>query len=773
MHFSERLDGWVRVILIALIGLLPFAFVPVSWVFVTQVKVALVAIALMIAGVLWLIARISDRALKLPWTSALIAAIFVPLVYAISAALTGFQSVSLIGGALESDTLALVALGFSFFALTAVVFTMHPGKILSALRALLFGSLVLLIAEVAHFVFPSLSLGGALAGQTGNLLGTWHEFAMYVGFIGLLSVALLRTPVTTGMWKYVVWSLIPLAGIFLVIANYADVLIAITIAAALLIGLRMYRARIAGSALWGGHTALGIFAGTVLFLAVFGSFIVNVLPDGIRVAQNEVRPSYAGTFAIGQQSLAHPLALLFGAGPNTFNRQWGMYKPLNINQTAFWNLDFPTGAAPVATALVTVGILGLLGWLSFMAAVLWSAIRLWFSSTDTPAVPIALPLSVGVLYLFVMHIASVPGTTLTLLTFGIAGLMIALLTPTFVATKHISLARGGLSHVGFSVAIVSALVMVVAGGSLVRVTVSEALVNRGVVAYNDSENVERASVLMQRALAVYPKNDRAHRSAVQLGLVSLQKLMASSDTNDEAARSRLQTKLEETIQHGLAAVAIDGQSYQNWLLLASLYAQLAGSNVEGAYENARTAFENAVQENPTSPIPYMNLAQLELLQGNAEEALALLAQTVQLKTDYAPAYYLASQIYAGQQSYQAALQAAVNAAQYAQGDSQAWYNLGAIAYNAKQYADADAALRQALVLQPQFANAMFVYALARYQLADATGALVILQELDKLDSNQPLVNELISDLIAGRELTPAQLLGQSKTIPSAAGATAH
>lgn len=756
MRTFERLDDVVRWLLVILLGLLPFFFIPVQWADTVQSKVVLAASILLVAAVPWIVARFLEGSTRVPWTFTMGAAVLVPLVYAVSTALAGFTSVSLVGAGVESDTLALVCVGFAALALSASVFSMHPRRINQAIRALLLGSLVLLLLQVVHFLAPSLLLGGVFAGQTGNAFAGWHELAMMAGLVAFLSLSLLGTPAAAGSWKYCFFATGVMSILLLVIANYSDVWMLLLAASLLLVVIRGYRTKaLAEAAFWRKE---GLLLGGVvisLFFFVFGSFIVNVLPERIRIAQNEARPSWQGTLAIGQQSLSKPAALLFGAGPNTFTREWGLYKSVDVNQTPFWNTDFTVGVASIPTSLVTVGLLGLLGWITFILALLWMSLRFWMSPTDAPAAVLALPVSVGVLYLVALQVLSIPGEILSLLTYLLAGFLVALLVPSFVPARTVALGRGdSMSWLPLIGATLAALVLVISAGASVRVVFAEMLINKAIVTYNTTQDPDKASVYIRKALRVYPGDDRAHRSAVELGLLSLQKLIASSDTS-EAAKAKLQATLKDTIQNGLDAVSLNGASYQNWLALASLYAQLAGSKIPGADENARAAFQKALDENPTSPVPYLNVAQLELLQDNPQAALQNLARAVQLKPDFAAAYYIASQIYASQKDYQNALQAAANAAKYASGDSQAWYNLGIIAYSAKNYQDAAGALQQALVIQPQFANALYVLGLSYYQLKDTKDAITVFEALDKLDPGQEAVTEIISTLKAGKPLPQA------------------
>jgi tetratricopeptide (TPR) repeat protein len=323
--------------------------------------------------------------------------------------------------------------------------------------------------------------------------------------------------------------------------------------------------------------------------------------------------------------------------------------------------------------------------------------------------------------------------------------------PLYIAEREFALgSRGALSWITCGLVALITAALVCAGVGLARIAYANALVNRAVLTYNQTQDLQASSHYVAQSLAVYANNDYAHRIAVQLGLLSMQQLIAAGQS---ASAAQLQETLKDTIQHGLDAVSINGDDYQNWLFLAGLYAQLVGANIPDAYNKAHAAYQQALADNPTSPVPYLSIAQLELAQKNTDAALQHLQKAVELKPDFATAYYLMSQIYASQKNYQAALQAAAVAANYASGDPDGWYNLGVIAYTAQDYPDAITALRQSLAIQPQFANALYVLGLAYYQSGDKSGALTQFEALNNVDPNQEAVQQSIAELQAGKPLS--------------------
>ncbi len=753
----STLDRIAQTLLLALFALIPFIFIPLQWLSALQSKMIVASLVLGAIAVLWTIARVVEGGGKLPWNMLFGASALLPIVYAFSAAMNGFSATSLAGTGVESDTLAIICLEFAALALTAMVFAGREHSVTLAFRSFIGGMLALQVVQYFHIAFPSVSLGGVLAAETGNALGTWHEFVMLMGFALVASIALVRSVVAEGVWRYAVIALGVLSVPLLFIGNFFDVWIAVTVALAVLLIVRWYQS---GSAVSLGRVRAEwvIVAAIVVALVgtFFGTIITSKLPERIAVVQVEVRPSWQGTFQIGEQSLANPKAFIFGTGPNTFVRQWGLYKPVEVNQTPFWNADFNVGVAPIPTSFITTGVLGVIAWLVFIIAVLWTVVGLWVRRAEKALSGRVLALSIAVVYMLAFHLSSIPGTSIGLIMFMLVGLLIASITPAYLRNKEVSIAGGDWKN---AVAIVCiglvALISLISAIGVFRAVLADTMINRAIVQYNATKDLQKSSDLIALSLSIQPSNDRAHRAAVELGLLKLQQIIAENAQDQAAQKQALQGTLEQTIKHGLTAVEVNSRDYQNWLQLAALYSQLAGAQIEGAYDNARAAYVRAQAENPTSPLPFLNIGQLDAIQGNYASALENLGKAVQLKPDLASAYYLASQIYVAQGDAQNALRAAAETARYAPNDPLAWYNAGAIAYAAGGFQDASIAMQQALALQPQYANAMYILGLALYQLKDIPNAITVFTALYQLDP-QPVVEQIITNLKAGNPIDQQQ-----------------
>ena len=749
----DRIAQWCMILLV---GLIPVFFIPITWITTVQAKSSLVAVLLIVAAVSWVTARFVTGSIRIPASLVLAAGLLMPLVYAISVAVSGVGPVSLVGTGVEQDTLAFTCILYAALVLSALIFSGAPRASVAAIRGLFIGGLALVLLEIVHFVFPDLSVGSAPLGQTWNAFGNWNEFAILLGLFIVLGIALRHTAAAQGLWKYLFDAVSLISVFFLIVANFFDVWTAVGI-----VGLIALLAQHFASQAQSGNPAselgtrwiwIAVIA-LALFFMLFGTLINNVLPSRIRVANIEARPSLQGTVAIGQQSLTEPASLFFGAGPNTFSREWGLYKPASINQSAYWNTNFTAGVGTIPTSFVTTGIFGIIAWILFAVALILAAVRaLARYSKGVEGNLSASVLGIASAFLLSFYFLYVPGPALSALVFLSAGLLVAFSAQAgFTGSLYTSFRGNGWK--GWAAAaglVLFAIVTAVSSIGTLRVLAAEMILNRSVVTYNNTKDIGSASNFVASSLSLYPPNSRAHRVGVQLGLAELQQLIAKADPNDEKSRAELQDVLKQTIQHGLDAVAINGTDYQNWLELAGLYQQLAGVKVEGAFENARAAYERARQENPLSPLPLLQLAQLELIEENTDVALQNLAAAVELKPDLAAAYYMASQIYAFRKDFKSAITTAAQAAQYEQNDPLGWYNLGAIAYAGADYATAASAEERALMLNPQYANAIYILGLSYYELKRSDDSIKVFNALNQLSPGQKAVTDILANLNAGK-----------------------
>lgn len=739
-------------------ALLPFFILPVPWVSVAQSKVLLLATLVFVAFASWLFMRLTESSLSVPKNVLLLSVSFLPVAYMVSAFASGGSIASFVSGSAEQDTVVIVCILYVYLALIGLTFSSGLPSLVRIARAFLGGALVLTIFQLLRLIVPDwLTLGGALQGSASSIVGSWHDLGIVAGLTVFLSSALFQTPVSAGrVWKWVVGALGASSFLVLFFVNTLDVWYVLTATILFYVTYRCYSLYMREQMpLRATFSRMGAWLALLVVMSVslVGSGPLHSrLPSQLQIAQFEVRPSWQGTFTIGEKVLSGKSGLIFGSGPNTFVHEWGRFKPAGVNATNFWNVDFPQGVGIVPTAFVTVGILGAVAWLLPVLGLLSSLVR-FLRDRRSYALPLKMvtgAILFAALYLMTFLVIYVPGITVVALAFLILGMLIAAeMLGSEGKTFVLPLGWGSWkSLVGLMALLVVSAAVLFACVTALRATLSDVYLGRA-SAYAASGDISRAGSLVGKALLIFPQNDNAERAAVQVGLARFSELAASGKT-DDAARSLLQKTFSETIKHGLAAVSINGRDYQNWLSLAALYQSLAGVGVQGAFENAKGAYEKAIAENPTNPLLYTLFAQLEMAQNEPDLALKNLDASLQLKRDLPVAYFFRSQIEASQKNFPAAESDAIAVTTLASEDPLGWYNLGAIYYAAGSYPEASAPLERALALQSNYANAMYVLALTYDKLGRAKEALAMMEKLEELNPGNATVARIIKNLKDGK-----------------------
>lgn len=748
MSSLKNLEHILAVLFVGLVALGLCFFIPLPWVGILQAKILVLSLLSLGAIGVWAIARYRDTSLHIPRSLIVIPVLALPVAYTLSALFSGSLASSYVSGVGGHDTVTAIALLSTLFLVAVYAVSSVEKSSRLAVQAIIVGGLVLMLVQVLHVLVPSVSLG-VLYSSTANIFGSWHEVGIVAGLLVFLGVVVHGVHSLSIHWRTAAWVLALVSFAMLLIVNMQDVWF---LSGVLLVSYGLYIRFLSerSQRTWSMRAVAPCIIGIVAILGgLSASYIYDALPSRLQVLQVEVRPSWEGTFAISKESGQGVLGTVFGTGPNTFATQWSLYKPLGVNATEFWNIDFNAGVGFIPTTFITVGALGLLVWAFLLAALLLALYRWIRTESSTRAAGLAPFFFGAALYLSAFHIFFVPSLTLSALLFLMLGIVAASEGMSgakgiaFDSKKYWDVTRASLVILVLLLSVFSML-------TLLRATFSDILVNKSSYTFSQGGGTSSALTSLRHALAMYPSNERAHRGAVELGLMQLGELAAQGGDTD-ADVSRLRSTLEATIQHGLSAVSINNGDYRNWLALADLYKDLAGVGVEGSYENARAAYERALTENPSNPLVYLQIAQLELSKGNTVDALAMLDKAFALKSDYAAAFFLRSQLYASEGKSAEAVSDAQRASELAPNDSLAWYNLGALLFDARMYEKAASSLEKSVSLRPDYANALFLLGMSYSNLDRKSEALAVLESVARKNPNNEELNKQIQILTSDIE----------------------
>lgn len=343
-------------------------------------------------------------------------------------------------------------------------------------------------------------------------------------------------------------------------------------------------------------------------------------------------------------------APFIGTGPSTYSFNFSAYKPLEFNLLRFWSFSFESAYNEYLQVLGTLGVFG------FAALVLISLIILrtsWKlltmrSSEETGSTSVVLPaLAVsGILtvVLLAIHATTLVSTVITLFIF--ATLM---MSQREIREKVMELGLGirattsdnkqfdlfpVLLFIIFLIGAVPAfikLVGVVSADYYHRQALSQAS-KSGTLTYQYLQKAES-----QNPQADLYRVDMAQTNfALANAIASKQKPGENTLTDQE--KQTIQTLLSQAINEGRAAVILNPRSARNWSVLASIYRNISGV-ANNALAFSLDAYGKGIQRDPLNPVLRLNVGGIYYTAKNYDQAIRFFSDAINLKPDYANAYY--------------------------------------------------------------------------------------------------------------------------------------
>jgi cytochrome c-type biogenesis protein CcmH/NrfG len=731
--------------LIATLFVAPLFFVPGGILDLGNAKPFIIVLGLGIAAILFLVEFMRKREVALPRHHLLSAALLLPVVYLLSALLTTPSSLSLLGYNLEVGTFGSILLGVMALFLAAVTFA-DTARSLQAILAL-FGSFGLLALFMAVKVIGggNLLVLGNFSGTMGNPLGSWVDLAVAFGLLATLSMLVLGMLPMKGIFKVAGWASFLVATALLAILHY-EAVFALTLVASLSAFFYFLKVESAFHFSRASGEREGLFSSPKLAPIILGVvslvFLVNPLISTDRsigalvsektgVANSDIRPTLSTTLSISKAVLTQ--RSLFGSGPNTFVHDWSSFKPSDVNATPYWAIAFPFGASFMATQVATTGIVGSILWLAFFALLIVLVLKAVSHIPESRASRFAFVSSlVTTLFLWTATFLYVPSFAMLLIAFLFTGVFLALGREAgFVPVRTLTFPHAPLKQAALLIALLAMVGVLYLGWSEAERALGAFHYAQAVKAANtEGASIDAVEAELMQAIKFAPL-DAYYSAVAQLNFSRAQAVAAATTGTKEENQAAFEQALGRAITASRAAVDANPANYQNWVALGNTYSALvpAPLKIEGAYESAQQAYNEAFRRNPSNPELPLLLARLELNKGDADTARSYIRSALALKQDYPDAYLLLAQLEVSEKNLPAALASAEKLAQLLPDNVGAQFELGLLKFSAEDYQGAADAFGAALKLSPDYANAKYYLALSYAKLGRTDEALMKLQEL--------------------------------------------
>jgi len=775
-------SGTVWAVGIAL-AIVPVLFIPMAVVPFGFTKTMAVVLAAVVGLALYILTRLRRGSIIMPPLTLLGTLWLLPIAYFLSALFSGNNlGFSIFGNQIEANTVGFILAGT--VVATVLSFTLRKTEQFSHIaKAAFIGLGLVLVAQIIFFILGTglLSGLGINSGAAANALGNINDLGVFLG-AGVVAtlVALLMGNVQkrTKNWLYafLAVSLLFLAGI-----NFTLIWIVIGLFA-LAVFIQGMLKQSGGThddvegvtALYAGETngeapsmnenmgmqksggannlvlSLSVLALSIIMIIGSGS-LGNILSGAFGFDQTAVRPSWQATLDVGQSTFAkNPI---FGTGPTTFGSEWLLAKTADLNNTIFWNVDFSAGIGYVPSIIAVTGLVGALAWIIFFGFFIYIGFRALILSRAQHQGMFVISLGSYLLamYFWLISILHVPGPVILFMAFAMTGIFIATLRFSGNQKREWGIFFSRSPRIGFMLVFVLTLVLL---SSIVTIFfageryLAGLFYNQSVLAAQSGDR-EAAGVALQQSLTL-DRSDRQYRLAAALGQNDLNRIANDEALSQEERAEAFQAALAGSVESAILATQAKSDNYQNWLALGNVYQLVVPLKVEGAYDNAKAAYAEALKLNPLNPEISLILAQLEIANEDTDAARVLLEEAISLKQDYVDAIFLLSQLEVQAGNTDEALQSAEAAAFFQPNNSNILFQLAVLREATDDTAGAIAALTRATSVNPSFANGYYVLATLLAQEGEFENALAALQAVASLSAeNAEALVEQIAALEAG------------------------
>ncbi|MDO8471334.1 MAG: tetratricopeptide repeat protein [bacterium] len=736
-------------ITLALLFLLPIFFIPGGALNLDVAKSALAVFGIIAIVLVFLLEIWREGKLNVPWHPFIFTIALLPLVYLLSAFLATPSSLSLLGYNFEVGTFGFMLLGSLILILAATIFS-DTTRSLQALVAFFVSiSIVALLVTIKVLFGGDILVLGNFFGNMGNPIGNWTDLAVSFGLLSVFAAfSLGMIPMKLSI-RILVYGVFVLGTALLVIINFYTALV-LTFGASVFLFFYFWKIEkhFFNTAATLPSASKNFLLKPVFLPVVLGIisliFLVNPTIPGTRgtlgdvvsgvfkIENIDVRPSFSATLGISKVVLSQ--GGLLGSGPNTFGRDWLIYKPVDVNTTPFWAVAFPFGVGFIPTQVASIGMLGTALWLILFVFLVLLGVKLLNRVPESRAERFTL---VSVLLItFFLWIASflyAPSATILMFAFIFSGFFVSVSRGSGIIPSRLLILKEPSQNRFISIILMAVITLgvVFLGWAGFNRTVS-AIYFKKAIELSNTAGVSLAEVEEKLDTAVrFSKLDTYYVALSRINFAKAQVAANATTSTPEENRATFEGALRKSIEAAKLAVSANPAGYQNWVSLGMIYSALVPEplSVVGSYENAFFAYSEASKRNPNNPELPLFLARLEFNRGNIEGALSFIRKSIALKEDYADAYLLLAQLEVRAGNTAGAILSAERLASLMPNNPGVYFELGLLKYSNKDYTGAADTFARALSLAPDYANAKYYLGLTLAQLGQLDEARKQFEEL--------------------------------------------
>ena len=761
---KNKLESISYVILLITFFLSPLLFISTKYFPLESVKAEIIIFGTLISLILFVISVLQKKTVILYRSPLSLISGLIIISTIISTLLSTNIQKSLIGQGFEVGTASFIVLMFVAMFFVSRLVTKNKDRLLTVYGTFMLSFLLIALFHVLRLLIsPSFLSFGSLNSITSTLIGKWMDLGVFAGAIFLLTFFTLVLFTIRRSIKVLIGILFILSAFILFIVN-SPVIWSVIALISLSYGVYQYiQTPASGLGIKKFASRISLFALIlVLIPAVLvwkGADLQDSILKPLYQEQNEIALPWQLTLDVTADTIKEKP--LFGAGPNRFGTEYLLHKPLVINPSIYWAVEFGTGFGFLPSMIVTHGIVGSVLWVLFLIFFIILGVRGLKRAKETFAkFSIASSFFVAT-FLWAMSILYSPSHVVLFLTFIMTGLFLAsLASEGMLSTKEYQTSGVANSNKLVTPIIVVVLIIALLWTLIyVKKIVALSYFQSGLSTLSASNNqdTDKAGDYFNIALS-WDNSDIYHQviSGIDIMKTSpiIQVLQDQSKKDPKSVDQELIKKLTALISEAASssaqAIKADPTNYYNYVTDAKVHELRASLQMEGGYEMAKASYANALKYNPFNPSIYLNLAQLEASQNKMDDAQQFIGNALQLKQNYTEAIFLLSQIQVSQNKIKDAIISAQVLTQINPQNPMLFFQLGLLYYNDKNYEGAVQALGKAVEFNSQYANARYFLGLSLARLGKNAEAIYQFEEIAKTNSDNQEVVSILANLKAGK-----------------------
>lgn len=330
-----------------------------------------------------------------------------------------------------------------------------------------------------------------------------------------------------------------------------------------------------------------------------------------------------------------------GNGPDSFSQAFHLGRPVAINGTKIWDRDFRQSSNHWFHIASTIGLLGLTAWV-YLAIAAWQLAKelqhaapgLWWSIILVLIASLLMPLSPLLLGWFGLLLLALIGEKRVHLPNKLKEALVLLAT---ILLQPSNAGRHAQTPPGFATAVAAAgtLLVAVLAYPLGRALAANVIYQQSLRSIT-TNNAAKAYEQQQQAVTLSPFNPQYRAAYATTNLAIAQGLSQRQNLNQQEQET-LAALVQQAIREARALASLHPQDVASWETVGTIYSGLL--SVDGAAQWATAATLQAIQLDPVSPLLRLQLGSLYFQANADDQALRYFEQAIQLKPDYANAYY--------------------------------------------------------------------------------------------------------------------------------------